>query len=340
MKQVTALTLTLAATVASAHHGSNGQFNHDVDVDVAGVVTDVKLVNPHAYVYFDVTNDEDVVEPWRCEMRAGSLLKRNGWTADLFSPGTSIVVHGSAARREEFGCYLRSVTFDDGRVVQRSEEISFIVADESVVTDVQLAPGTPNINGNWVRQPRDPGAPRGGNAPYAPTALNESETADFHREMNPRFHCQVTNIFHDWTFDGHVNTITQTDDEIVLTYGFMDLVRTIQLDMDSHPDDITPSRGGHSIGTWEGDTLVVDTVGFLPGWLAATRVGIRHGDQMHTTERFTLSEDGQTLYLSYTVTDPEYLAGPYNGQAAVVRTAAAFDPYECEDLTEEIVEGF
>ncbi len=47
-----------------------------------------------------------------------------------------------------------------------------------------------------------------------------------------------------------------------MTYGFMNIVRTIHLDMDSHPENITPSLAGHSIGKWEGDTLVVDTIGF------------------------------------------------------------------------------
>ncbi len=334
-----ALIATSLSTTAIAHHGSNGQFDHESKIEVTGVVKDVRLVNPHAYVYFDVTNAAGGIDEWRCEMRAGSLLKKNGWTEEMFSPGTGIVINGSQARREEHGCYVDNIAFDSGQVVQRNETIE-VVAATAVVAEVQLAPGTPNINGNWERARRAPGAPRGGGNPYMPTALNSSETVGFDREMNPRFVCEVTNIFHDWTFDEHINTITQTDDKVVLTYGFMDLVRTIHLDIDSHPENIAPSSSGHSIGKWEGNTLVIDTVGFVPGWLEGSRVGVRHGGNMHTIERHTLSEDGQSLVLSYTITDPEYLEEPYSGGATVARTPAAFDPYACEDLTEEFVEGF
>ena len=119
MKLIFALSLTLAASAAFAHHGSTGQFNHDIELDVSGVVTDIRYVNPHSYVYFDVTNDAGGVDPWRCEMRAGSLLKRSGWTEEMFADGTEISIHGSAARREEFGCYTNTITFADGRVIQR-----------------------------------------------------------------------------------------------------------------------------------------------------------------------------------------------------------------------------
>ena len=164
--------------------------------------------------------------------------------------------------------------------------------------------------------------------------------ADFHREMNPRFYCQPTNIFLDWWFDQNVNKIEQTDDKIVMTYGFMDVVRTIHLDMDEHPENITPSRTGHSIGRWEGDTLVVDTIGFEEGWLEATRQGVKHSDQMHTVERFNLSEDGQWLVMTYTINDPVALSAPYNSQLVHGKTLVPYSRYDCEDLTEERVEGF
>ena len=290
MKIIAALSLTLAASAAFAHHGSTGQFNHDIELDVSGVVTDIRFVNPHSYVYFDVTNDAGDREPWRCEMRAGSLLKRNGWTEEMLADGAEIAIHGSAARREEFGCYTSTITFADGRVIQRNETIELVTADDPVIADVQLAAGTPNINGNrnWVRARRTPGELRGGGIPYAVTELNSTETEGFNREVNPRFHCEATNIFHDWTFDEHVNTITQTDSEIELKYEFMDIVRTIPLNMDEHPSNIVASRAGYSIGKWESNTLVIETIGFLPGWLEAARVGVRHGANMHTTERYTL----------------------------------------------------
>ncbi|MDB4511868.1 DUF6152 family protein [Arenicella sp.] len=356
MKVVSSLFLTLAlsviATSSQAHHGSNGQFDTSKEIEISGVITDVKFVNPHSYFYFDETADDGTVNGWRCELRAGSLLKRNGWTDDLFAAGTKVTVTAAPARREEFGCMTQTIAYEDGRVVSRYDVLND--ADSLIPKDVAAtrADGTPNFAGNWAAEQRVPGGTGGMGAPGemgamgpgGPPSYNQTEagklaSAGFNSEDNPRFHCKATNIFLDWWFDQHVNTIEETDDTIVMRYGFMDIVRTIHVGMQEHPDDITPSRAGHSIGNWDGDTLVVDTVGFLEGYLDG-RFGIKHSDELHTVERFSLSDDLETLTIDYTLEDPKYLVGTFEGSQDVKRTTAAFDPYNCDDLTEERVKGF
>lgn len=365
MKLLTAATIALIASSASAHHGSNGQFDTTKEMSVSGVVTNIRFVNPHSYVYFDSINTDGSSDEWRCELRAGSLLKRNGWTTDMFATGTAITIDGSPARREEFGCLTLKITFEDGRVVSRYDTFEEGKSAAILVdTSAELAAGTPNINGNWVAPPRNPsgarptrpegppptggnraaggrpaGGPPGGGNQIGQTEAGKIASAGFKTDDNPRYHCQATNIFHDWTFDQHVNKIEQTDDKIVMTFGFMDIVRTIHLDMESHPKDITPSRSGHSIGSWDGDSLVVETIAFEEGYLDG-RSGVKHSDQARVVEIFTLSEDGTTLNSSYKFEDPLYLTVPREGQTSVGKTTDAYDPYECEDLTEEIVEGF
>ena len=85
---------------------------------------------------------------------------------------------------------------------------------------------------------------------------------------NPRMRCETTSIIFDWPFDGPVNRITQNKDTIVLQHGQLGFTRTIHMNMASHPANLKPSRAGHSIGRWEKDVLVVDTVGFAPGVLS------------------------------------------------------------------------
>ena len=122
--------------------------------------------------------------------------------------------------------------------------------------------------------------------------------------------------------------------------GFMDIVCAIHLDVDEHPAGIEPSRAGHSIGRWEGQTLIVDTIGFEEGYLSATFSGVKHSGQMHVVELFSLNQDGSSLTQEYRITDPLYLSAPYEGRSTINRTDAVFDEYDCEDLTEEVVEGF
>lgn len=78
--------------------------------------------------------------------------------------------------------------------------------------------------------------------------------------------------------------------------------RTIFLDGRSHPRDLVPSYYGHSIGHWEGDTLVVDTRGFNEAfWF--DRTGLPHTEQLHMIERFTRT-DSKTLQYRVTIDDP------------------------------------
>jgi hypothetical protein len=140
------------------------------------------------------------------------------------------------------------------------------------------------------------------------TEAGERAAAALTRDDNPRFRCETTSIIFDWTFDGPVNRITQSKDTIVLQYGQFGLKRTIYLNLKTHPATIKPSRAGHSIGRWEGDVLVVDTVGFLPGVLNAP---VRNSDKLHVVERFSLDPKTMVLTRAYEADDSVYLKGKY-----------------------------
>jgi hypothetical protein len=81
-----------------------------------------------------------------------------------------------------------------------------------------------------------------------------------------------------------------------------------------HPKDLDPSYYGHSIGHWEGDTLVVDVVGLNDEtWLGSGTVGpklaMMHSDQLHVVERWTRS--GDVLTYEATVEDPVMFSKPW-----------------------------
>jgi len=102
--------------------------------------------------------------------------------------------------------------------------------------------------------------------------------------------------------------------------------------MNDHPANITPSYAGHSIGKWDGDTLVVDTIGFEAGVLSPPT---RSSEQMHIVERFTLDREKVALRRDYTVTDPVYLAAPYESYDIMYISDVPFERQECEDMTPE-----
>lgn len=116
--------------------------------------------------------------------------------------------------------------------------------------------------------------------------------------------------------------------------------RTIYMDGRPHPKDFTPTYTGHSIGRWEGDALVVDTVGFNEGsWIDAE--GFPHSDQLHLIERFTRT-DFNTLKYDVTVDDPETYIKPWTGGFFLRwNLNAELFEYVCQDnnLVEETNDG-
>jgi hypothetical protein len=160
------------------------------------------------------------------------------------------------------------------------------------------------------------------------TEFGQQAASSFAQKDNPRFRCETTSIVFDWTFDGPVNRITQNKDTIILQYGQMGLKRTIYMNAKQHPASIKPTRAGHSIGRWDGDVLIVDTVGFMPGVLNAP---VRHGDRLHVVERFSLDPKTIKLTRSYVAEDPVYLKGQYTGSDVIQVADAPYTQDHCKE---------
>lgn len=342
------LIILFATEAVFAHHG-RGQFSGAGSVEVTGKVTKVRLVNPHGYIYFDVTDEKGKVVPWRCELQAGSLHKRAGWTTDLFPIGSEITIRGEQGRSEPTACSFQSATLADGSILGRHDQRRELDAPDG--SKDRIVDGVLDLNGTWAAKQRHAyGGPAGGRPANAPPrkvpgqiSLTEAgwaavQAAD-HEQTIPRYYCTATNIFFDWEFDRHVNEIIQTKDSVKLKYGYMDIERTIHLNMDEHPKDLIPSRAGHSIGRWEENTLVVDTVGFSAGFLAHGRGSFAlHSDALRTEERFSYDADTQSLVRDYTAVDPLYIDGTYGGYDVMFSSDVPFETYDCVELKDDFIQ--
>jgi uncharacterized protein DUF6152 len=363
----TFLAAAVAATfagVASAHHGF-GNFDRNQEVALKGKVTGIDFVNPHAYVYFEVAGEDGNATPYRCEMRAATVLRRSGWSAEMFKPGENIAITGAPDRFDARSCYVNTIVFADGtsadRYAQLTKPATAVAAASAAPRAARLPTGEPNLNGDWAPEqvvmtdPRGrtgalvpltqvgnfkpgerPTPPAGGNAPNRPrveyTEAGQKAADAFRNgvaEDNPRLRCETTSILFDWTFDGPVNRITQSADTFTLQYGQLGLTRTIHMQPE-HPASITPSRVGHSIGRWEDDVLVVDTIGFSPGLLNPP---IRNSEELHVVERFSLDPASMKITRSYTATDPVYYTNEYTGQDTIGVADLPYAPDACRELT-------
>ena len=376
MLRVVAVLFVCAASTVSvfAHHGP-GTFELGKSVTYTGKLTRVDFVNPHSWLYFEVTDANGRVSRHRCEMRSAHTLRRSGWTKELFPVNARVTIEAAPDRADPNSCYLNTIRFENGSHMDRYgqyvkgeeglKEVRGALPFAAKAREPRRPTGEPNISGDWAPEQvvmadprgtggglvplselektkpgerRGGGGRRGGGPPAGPrlyggtelTPLGEQAAAKFTRDDNPRFRCETTSILFDWTFDGPVNRITQNKDTIVIQYGQMDLRRTVHMNMKTHPANIKPNRAGHSIGRWEGDVLVVDTVAFAPGVLSAP---VRHGSNLHVVERFTFDPKTTKLTRSYVAEDPEYLKGQYTGSDTVGIADQPFTKDNCQDQT-------
>ena len=122
--------------------------------------------------------------------------------------------------------------------------------------------------------------------------------------------------------------IIQLPDRVVILYEIHHAFRIIPTDGRGHPDDLEPSYLGDSVGHWEGDTLVVDTVGVKD---YALFQNVPHSMNMRIHERIRLIDEDYMENV-VTVTDPEYLTEPWTWTWMYKRWPGyKIQEYVCED---------
>jgi hypothetical protein len=123
--------------------------------------------------------------------------------------------------------------------------------------------------------------------------------------------------------------IVQTPNVIVILYEYMSAFRVIPIDQ-PHPDDLLPSYMGNSVGRWDGDTLVVDVIGFNDKtWLAGT--GTFHSEALHITERYTRVNKDRINY-EVTIDDPNVLTKPWVLRSSLMlREGTRLQEYICAE---------
>jgi len=331
------IALLCVSTLLRAHHGSTPHFDPNDMVTVQGVVTELRFVNPHAFVYFDVVGADGESTQWRCELSGATTLRRSGWTAETLVAGQRIEMSGARARREDNACLMDSILLSDGSIITNQELRQASV--RPVADPANTAPrphylknGQPNLSGAWVSRVAGGGDLIRTNGAPEPTqaGLAAAETFD-PRFDNPVIRCESGNIITDWYRQSHVNDIQQFADRVVLRYGYLEMQRTVFLNAE-HPQSVIPGIEGHSIGWWEDDVLVVDTVGLaaralIP--LSATMMS----NQAHVIERFYYDTANRTLVRDFELNDPLYLEKPYSGRDISDIASEDYQTFDCVDLS-------
>src|SRR6476646_3268388 len=177
-----------------------------------------------------------------------------------------------------------------------------------------------------------------GQMPYTPAAaMKKAENAAHWIDRDPELKCYLPGIPRA-TYMPYPFQIVQSATKIQMIYTFSNAARTIHLDQVAGPPDDTWM--GHSVGRWDGDTLVVDVTNFNDrSWF--DRAGNFHSDALHLVERFTpMSAD--VIRYEVTIEDPKVFTRPWRIAMPLYRRMEPNMPlieYRCIDFVEEFLYG-
>ena len=107
----------LIVPTASSHHNAAAHYQLDGIIEVSGVVTEFRLVNPHARLYFEVRNETGQLETWMAEGDASVALRRSGWTEKQFKAGDRIEIVGRPSHDGSNMLEWETITLSDGTTV-------------------------------------------------------------------------------------------------------------------------------------------------------------------------------------------------------------------------------
>lgn len=100
--------------VAQGHHSLVAEFDVNEHIELRGTVTELDWLNPHIWLYLEVTAADGSLERWECEMGSPNELVRAGWKKEDLPLGAVIRAKANPARNGSTTCSTRNVTLDDG----------------------------------------------------------------------------------------------------------------------------------------------------------------------------------------------------------------------------------
>ncbi len=169
-----------------------------------------------------------------------------------------------------------------------------ILGGESTAEKGVWLPG-PGITAVAIRPPAD--------VPFQPWARQVFDERQLH-ELEPHTRCKASGVARPYQTPYGVEFVELPEAQRVYIFdiGGPHTFKVIHMDGRTHPDNFIPTSYGHSIGWWEGDTLVVDTTGYNENfWL--DRKGLPHTARLRTLEKWTRTDFNNITY-EVTVDDP------------------------------------
>ncbi len=295
-----------------AHHSTGGFYDTGTTIELTGTVTEVFWRNPHVGLTIEVDNDAGPTELWEIEAGAWNTVQRRGVTSDTIAIGDEIRVAGAPATRGVKAIWTshmqipsgKEFTISDRAYPPRWTEPSAAppeVSAGAAVTEAEAAEGIFRV---WSSV-RGFG---GGIEPPLLTAEAQALKDQWDQAVDdPGLRCEAPGMPNAILNPFPIQFIDEGD-RIRLLIEEWDGNRVIYMDPATTPANPPVDRLGHSVGRWEGNTLVVEIDHV--SWPYLDAQGTPMSDAVTMIERFTPSDDETLMTYQVIVTDPMYLTAP------------------------------
>lgn len=356
-------TLGLLAVSAQAHH-SMAIFDRTKTVEIRGTIVDFKLRNPHSSFVVDGVRfangaaQGNAVERWEIEADATAFMRTAGMEADTFRAGDRVTIiayphrdpgfrfaraaelRTADGRQFDFGLRASARIFSPSLKRAAGARAPNRRARDPAAPDLSAVFGIDRLAGRW----QQPLTLRAGGGERSPLPLNDAGRAarrDYDPKRSPANTCEpisIPELFNAPFFLFEIR-FAQGRHEVLLRHELYDVVRAVPLSGEPAKAD-RDGLFGTVEGRIEGESLVVESRDYPPsawGLGIATQIlgggaDVPSSARKTVRERYSVSADGRTLVVEYTVYDPVYLTAPYSNRVELTRVPddERIYPYQCD----------
>ena len=308
---ITAAAALLLASTASGHHSDAG-LDMTVLTNIEGVINEFSWRNPHVYFTVETTDERGQTTEWAIQMGSTITVARMGWDRDTLASGDHVVVGTHAAIDGRPYGLLQSVTKEGTALPTWFDSTTA----EPVLAEAEVVVSASSLEGRWLADGAKLVSYPGGFDGFFRAQLTLTEKGKAAQAAldeltfeNPESTCVgrptpgmilATNLY---PLEIEFN---EAEDIVYIRSEYFDDERTVYMDGRGHPQSGERTIGGHSIGHWEGDVLVVDTASFADH-RSPYQMGLPSGANKHVAEKYWLIEDGARVMVEFMLEDPEYI---------------------------------
>jgi hypothetical protein len=310
--RLAALALTFAVPFSISAHHSTAEYDNGTFVEARGEVMKVLWQNPHVRLEISTQRFDGVSQLWLLEGQNPGDLDRARISRDVIKAGDIVTFAGNPSTRRERRMYVTNVLLPDGTEIglrasaqprwSPDRYLTYLLAkidparaaadraDGIFRVWLPVAAKTPE----WASDP-----------PLTQTARAAWLAYDAVRD-DPVIDCTPPGMPQVITRSGrYAIRFVRADGDIVLENEYRDIDRVIHMTAAESAGRRAPAPLGHSIGKWEGDSLVVTTTDIdWPYFQLYGLEGVPQSAEMTIVERFTPNTDGTELVYDVTATDP------------------------------------